>query len=258
MEGVNAQLVGHLGGAHIVGVAGPAGVGKSSLIACLIGAYRARDMRVAVVTVDPSGPGAGAVLGDRIRLPRWSTDPDVFIRSMASRGHPGGLAPSTPVVLRVFDACRFDVILVEAASISPDVIAQTDTLLLVVTPDTGDAVQLSKLEGVQAADVVVVNKADREGVGRTVRDLKAMTDNPVITVVATADAGVADLCAVIDAHVPTDPWQQRHLRRVTDELESMALDIVREQMVDAPDLAQRVVAGELDPFVAAQLMTGSF
>lgn len=258
VEGVNAQVVGHLGHAHIVGVAGPAGAGKSSLISALIGQYRRRDKRVAVVTVDPSDGKRGAVLGDRVRLQQWATDPAVFIRSMASRGHPGGLAPSTALVLRVLDACRFDVILVEAMSTSPDVIAQTDTLLLVVTPDAGDAVQLSKAEGVQAAHILVVNKADRKGVGRTVSDLMAMTDKPVITVVSTIGAGVGDLAAAIDAHQPPAPWDKRMLHRVVQEIESSALDIIREQMVDAPDLAQRVIEGKLDPFVAAQLMTGNY
>ncbi len=258
VEGVNAQVVGHLGKAHIVGIAGPAAVGKSSLIAALLARLRAGGKRVAVVTIDPSAERAGAVLGDRIRLQDWATDPDVFIRSMASRGHPGGLAPTTPLVLRILDACRFDMILVEVATTSPDVIAQTDTLLLMVTPDSGDAVQLSKAQGVSAADILVVNKADREGIGRTVTDLRAMTGRPVITTVATAGAGVRDLVSAIEAHRPTESWEQRHLRRVIDEIESTAVDIVREQMVDAPDLAQRVVDGELDPFVAAQLMTGSY
>ncbi len=258
VEGINAQVVGHLGRAKIVGVAGPAAVGKSTLIADLVGRYRHVGKRVAVVTIDPSGQDSGAVLGDRVRLQQWADDPDVFIRSQASRGHLGGLAPTTPLVLRVLDACRFDVILVEAATTSPDVIAQTDTLVLVVTPDTGDAVQLSKAQGVESAHILVVNKADRVGVGRTVKDLKAMTDKPVITVVATADAGVRDLVAAIDAHESADSWEQRYQRRVIQEIESTALDLVREQMVDAPDLAHRVMQGELDPFVAAQLMTGSY
>ncbi len=258
VEGINALVVDHVGSAHIVGVAGAAGVGKSTLIDTLIGPYRNAGRRVAVVTIDPSGEESGAVLGDRIRLHRWATDRGVFIRSMASRGHPGGLAPSTPLVLRILDACKFDVILVEAAVLSDDVIAQTDTLVLVVTPDSGDAVQLSKNDGIRAADLVVVNKADQPGIGSTMASLRDLTTKPVLTAVANVGAGGADLAAAIDAAAPIDPKNKRFLHRVTSEIESLTVDIVREQLVDAPDLAARVMAGKLDPFVAAQLMTGSY
>lgn len=258
VEGINAHVVDQVGSAHIVGVAGAAGVGKSTLIDALIGPFRNAGKRVAVVTIDPSGEESGALLGDRIRLHRWATDRGVFIRSMASRGHPGGLAPSTPLVLRILDACKFDVILVEAAVLSDDVIAQTDTLVMVVTPDSGDAVQLSKNDGVRAADLVVVNKADRPGVGAMMADLKDLTDKPVLSSVASVGAGGSDLAAAVAALAPSDPKKRRFLHRVTCEIESLTVDIVREQLVDAPDLAARVMAGKLDPFVAAQLMTGSY
>lgn len=258
VEGINAHVVAHIGKAHIVGIAGGSGVGKSCLIDALIGSYRLSGRTVAVVAIDPSGEDSGTVLGDRIRLQRWATDPGVYIRSMASRGHPGGLAPSTPLVLRILDACDFDVILVEAAALSDDVIEQTDTLVLVVTPDSGDAVQLSKTDGLRAADLVVVNKADRLGVGATLSDVGSLTDKPVLSAVATVGAGVQDLRRAIDALAPTDAKNRRFLHRVTCEIESLTVDIVREQLVDAPDLAARVMAGRLDPFVAAQLMTGNY
>lgn len=258
VDGVNAQVVGHLGHARIIAVAGAAGMGKSTLIGALVGRYRSDGLRVAVVTVDPSGNDGGAVLGDRIRLGEWAGDPDVFIRSMASRGHPGGLAPATPLVLRVLDACRFDVILLEAATVSTDVISQSDTVVLVLTPDSGDAVQLSKAQGVRGADVVVVNKADRAGLRRTVTNLREMTDVPVISTIAPTGSGVRDLQAAIDAHAPDAPLDHRLRERVTQEIEAIAIDMVRVQMVDAPDLAQRVIDGELEPTVAAQLMTGIY
>jgi LAO/AO transport system kinase len=258
VEGINAHVVHHVGSAHIIGVAGAAGVGKSTLIDAVIGPYREAGRRVAVVMIDPSDEESGAVLGDRIRLHRWATDRGVFIRSMASRGHPGGLAPSTPLVLRILDACKFDVILVEAAVPSGDVIAQTDTLVMVVTPESGDEVQLSKNDGIRAADLVVVNKADLLGVGATLASLRELTDKPVLTAVAPVGAGGKDLVAALDALAPIDPKNRRFLPRVTYEIESLTVDMVREQLVDAPDLAARVIAGKLDPFVAAQLMTGSY
>lgn len=258
VQGINAHVVSHVGKAHIVGIAGAPGTGKSSLIDALIGAYRRAGRSVAVVAIDPSGEEAGALLGDRIRLTSWATDPGVYVRSMASRGHPGGLAPSTPLVLRILDACEFDVILVEAAVLSEDVVEQTDTLVLVVTPESGDAVQLLKNDGIREADLLVVNKADQTGVGATLATLKAITDTPVLSTVASVRAGADDLRAAVDACAPNDPKKRRFLRRVTCEIESLTVDIVREQLVDAPDLAARVMSGKLDPFVAAQLMTGNY
>jgi LAO/AO transport system kinase len=258
VEGINAHVVAHVGQAHIVGIAGAPGTGKSCLIDALIGAYRRAGRSVAVVAIDPSGEDAGALLGDRIRVRQWATDPEVYVRSMASRGHPGGLAPSTPLVLRILDACGFNVILVEAAVLSEDVIEQSDTLVLVVTPESGDAVQLLKNDGIREADLLVVNKADQSGVGATLATLREMTERPVLSTVATTRAGADDLRAAIDRCAPADPKNRRFLRRMTCEIESLTVDIVREQLVDAPDLAARVMAGKLDPFVAAQLMTGNY
>ncbi|HQR79219.1 MAG TPA: methylmalonyl Co-A mutase-associated GTPase MeaB [Actinomycetota bacterium] len=272
---VSAQLMPHVGNAHVVGITGAPGVGKSTTTSALIGALRERDQRVAVLAVDPSSPfSGGALLGDRVRMQTHATDSGVFIRSMASRGHLGGLSPATPQALRVLDACGFDIILVETVGVGQsevEVMGQTDTVLVLLAPGMGDGIQVAKAGILEIADVFVVNKADRDGVSATTRELRSMLaldprqegawTPPIITTVATRAEGVGDVLKAIDRHrewaKSSGDLRLRRLRRIEREIEALALDQVRPLLRNAWDLAERVLAGELDPYLAAQLLTES-
>lgn len=182
-EGVDealAALFPHTGSAWVVGVTGAPGTGKSTLVSALATAYRAREQTVAVLAVDPTSPfSGGAILGDRIRMRDLSGDPGVFIRSMATRGHLGGLARTTIDAIRAFDAAGFDVILVEtvgAGQSEVDIARAAQTTLVVEAPGMGDDVQAIKAGILEIADVLVVNKADRPGADNTARSLRAMLD----------------------------------------------------------------------------------
>ena len=269
----SAALMAHQGHAHVIGITGAPGVGKSTITSALISAYRGQGLRVAVLAVDPSSPfSGGAVLGDRVRMQAHATDEGVFIRSMASRGHLGGLAAAAPQALRVLDACGFDVVLLETVGVGQsevEVVGQADTVLVLLAPGMGDGVQVAKAGILEIADVFVINKADRDGVPATVRDLRGMLAlnpggedvwiPPIVKTVATTGAGIDDLLSAVDRH---REWShhsgdlfQRPVQRVQRELEGMALDLVRDRLGDAGDLARRVLAGEIDPYRAAVVLT---
>lgn len=272
---VSAQLMPHVGHAHVVGITGSPGVGKSTTTSALITAFRQQDKRVAVLAVDPSSPfSGGALLGDRVRMQNHATDSGVFIRSMASRGHLGGLSAATPQALRVLDACGFDVILVETVGVGQsevEVMGQTDTVLVLLAPGMGDGVQVAKAGILEIADIFVVNKADRDGVSATTRELRAMLalgnrqeadwTPPIITTVATRSEGVGDVLTAVERHrewaKSSGDLRLRRLRRIEREIEALALDQVRPLLRNAWDLAERVLAGELDPYLAAQILTES-
>jgi LAO/AO transport system kinase len=170
----------HTGRAFLLGITGNPGAGKSTIVDSLISHYRQQGQRVGVVAIDPSSPfSGGAILGDRIRMQRHALDDGVFIRSLAARGHLGGLSRSTGEVVAVLDAMGFDTILIETVGVGQgeiDVVAQADTKVVVTVPGLGDEVQAIKAGILEIADVLVVNKADREGADRTVRDLMTMLD----------------------------------------------------------------------------------
>lgn len=272
---VSADLMQHVGHAHIVGITGSPGVGKSTTTSALIDVLRETDKRVAVLAVDPSSPfSGGALLGDRVRMQTHATDPHVFIRSMASRGHLGGLSAAAPQALRVLDACGFDVVLVETVGVGQseiEVVGQTDTVLVLLAPGMGDGVQVAKAGILEIADVFVVNKADRDGASVTTRELRSMIAlgarqegdwiPPIVSTVATRPEGIHDLVAALERHrlwaAESGDLRQRRLRRVQLEIESLALDEVRDRLGHASDLAERVLAGELDPYMASQLLVES-
>src|SRR5438552_12026271 len=175
---LSAELYPHTGDAYTIGLTGSPGVGKSSLAEQLVRVARARDRSVAVLAIDPTSPfTGGALLGDRLRMQAHATDPQVFIRSMATRGHLGGMALAAPEALRVLDASGKELVIVETVGVGQaevEVATATDTTLVVVAPGWGDYVQVAKAGILEIADVFVVNKSDREGADDAVRDLRNM------------------------------------------------------------------------------------
>ncbi|GAB2818492.1 methylmalonyl Co-A mutase-associated GTPase MeaB [Lentzea nigeriaca] len=275
---VAAALAPHTGDAQVVGITGAPGVGKSTSTNALVRAYRDQGKRVAVIAVDPSSPfSGGALLGDRVRMGDHATDSGVFIRSMATRGHLGGLSWATPQALRVLDAAGFDVILVETVGVGQsevEIVALADTTLVLLAPGMGDGIQAAKAGILEIADVFVVNKADRDGADQTARDLKYMIslgrrdrEGPLWRppVVKTVAARMEGLDRVVEAITGHQEWmashgelEERRLRRAAAEIEAIAVERVRTRFGPVDQLAKRVVSGELDPFAAAeQLISGN-
>ena len=270
---VAAALADEVGRAHVVGLTGPPGVGKSTTTSALVSALRARGDRVGVLAVDPSSPfSGGALLGDRVRMVEHTEDPGVFIRSMATRGQLGGLAGATPQALRVLDAAGCDVVLIETVGVGQseiDVVALADTTVVLVAPGMGDGVQAAKAGILEVADVFVVNKADRDGATQTVRELRHMIHLgerggwtvPVLRTVAIRGEGVDEVVAALDAHRQwsdgSGERERRRIARAEAEIEAVAVARLRARIGDVhgraglSDLAKRVVAGELDPYAAA-------
>ena len=284
-----AALAAHTGQAHVVGLTGPPGVGKSTTTSELVRVLREQGRRVGVLAVDPSSPfSGGALLGDRVRMAEHTTDDGVFIRSMATRGHLGGLARATPHALRVLDAAGCDVVLIETVGVGQsevEVVALADTTVVLLAPGAGDGVQAAKAGLLEVADVFVVNKADRDGADQAVRDLRRMlslggpheltaADDPagggwrvpVQRMVAARGEGVPELVAILDAHRRwldlSGERERRRLARAGAEIQAIALDLVRARLDEirgaggVPALAKRVLAGELDPYRAAAELTG--
>src|ERR1700749_2085397 len=196
---------------RVIGITGPPGAGKSTTIAVLVAAYRERGCRVAVLAVDPSSPfSGGALLGDRIRMAAHINDSDVLIRSVATRGHLGGLAAAVPAAIRLLGAIGYDVVMLETGGVGQseiEIAAVADPTIVVLNPGAGDAVQAAKAGVLEVADIVAVNKADRDGAEQTVRDLRAEMGPdgaPIVSLVAARGEGVADLVGAIDAHHPAE------------------------------------------------------
>ena len=240
----------------VVGVTGPPGAGKSTTIAVLVAAYRERGQRVAVLAVDPSSPySGGALLGDRIRMAQHINDPDVLIRSVATRGHLGGLAAAVPAAIRLVGALGFDVVLLESVGVGQseiEIAAVADPTIVILNPGAGDAVQAAKAGLLEVADLVVVNKADRDGAAQTVRDLTFETHVPVLTLVAARAEGVGELVDAIDAHRRADTAERRAARARAQVLSLAQSRLHRHPDLDA--LAQAVADGSRDPYSAAEAL----
>ena len=275
---VMKALAPHTGRAWVIGLTGSPGVGKSTSTTMLVGAFRARGLRVGVLAVDPSSPfSGGALLGDRIRMQDHALDPEVYIRSMASRGHLGGLSWTTPQAIRVLDAAGCDVILVETVGVGQsevEIAGLADTSIVLLAPGMGDGIQAAKAGILEIGDVFVVNKADRDGADATVRDLRHMISlgdrtepglwrPPVVKTVAAQKVGADEVMEALDKHwaflEAGGQLRQRRERRAADEIESIALASLRSRFghvghAGLATLAARVVDGETDPYTAADLL----
>src|SRR5213592_2986810 len=243
LETLSAGIYAATGRATSIGITGAPGVGKSTLAAALVSAARAHERRVAVLAVDPTSPyTGGALLGDRVRMQEHATDPDVFIRSMATRGHLGGMALAAPEGVRILDAAGYDLVMVETVGVGQaevDVAAATDTTVVVLAPGLGDAVQMAKAGILEVADVFIVNKADRDGAGEVARELRQMLhlgqarehDPPVLSSAATLGEGIDELWRAIEEHgawaEATGARDARRRARLLAEVESLAAERFR-------------------------------
>jgi LAO/AO transport system kinase len=271
------ELLHSTGTARVIGLTGAPGVGKSTVTGALVGAFRSLEpsgYRVAVLAVDPSSPfTGGALLGDRIRMQAHATDDHVFIRSMANRGQLGGLAAATPQAIRVLDAAGFDLILVETVGVGQDevdIASLADSVIVLVAPGMGDAIQAAKAGILEVADLFVVNKADRPDSHQVVRDLRGMLalaerkegdwKPPIITTVGVngaGDDGIAELVTRLDAHwswlTSTGGLQRRRHARAREEITALVYAALRGRLAGSrlDELAARVAEGALDPFQAA-------
>jgi len=274
---------GRAGGGYVVGVTGPPGAGKSTVVDRLTAHLRAQSATVGIVAVDPSSPfTGGAVLGDRIRMQAHALDSGVFIRSMATRGSLGGLARATGEVLKLLRAFGHDWVLVETVGVGQtelDIMKLADTTVVTLVPESGDAIQTMKAGLMEAADVFVVNKADRAGAPALMAELKFAAhlhyasgtsakdidwEIPVLSAQAQADVGIGELLAEIRRHRQTleaaGALAARRRRRLRGELESLLLDALRARVdrgLSGGALRAKldeVVAGDLDPYSAVEAM----
>ncbi|MBT2451248.1 methylmalonyl Co-A mutase-associated GTPase MeaB [Streptomyces sp. ISL-43] len=276
---VMAALAPLTGNAYVVGLTGSPGVGKSTTTSALVSAYRQAGKRVGVLAVDPSSPfSGGALLGDRVRMSDHASDPGVYIRSMATRGHLGGLAWAAPQAIRVLDAAGCEVILVETVGVGQsevEIAAQADTSVVLLAPGMGDGIQAAKAGILEIGDVYVVNKADRDGADATARELNHMLSlgesrgkgdwrPPIVKTVAARGTGIDELVEALEKH---RAWMdergvlaQRRTARAAREVETIAITALRARLADLRGdahldaLAARVAGGELDPYAASDAL----
>jgi len=280
-----ARLHPSAGSARLIGITGAPGVGKSTVTSALVSGLRGRGRRVAVLAVDPSSPlTGGALLGDRIRMQAHHGDDGVFVRSMAARGHLGGLAAAVPAAVLVLDAAGFDDVILETVGVGQsevDIAAMADTTLVVLAPGMGDGIQAAKAGILEIADVLVVNKADQPGSERLESELLGMLalgrdtasgphpdwTVPVLRTVAVRDEGIAGLLDAVDAHgraVSGPDAERRELARARRWIVELAAGRLRD-VLTAPggalhdrldELARAVVGRSIDPATAAERLTG--
>ncbi len=275
LEALSAGIFSATGRAATIGLTGAPGVGKSTLAGALVAVGRAEGLRMAVLAVDPTSPvTGGALLGDRVRMQEHATDPGVFIRSMATRGHLGGMALAAPEAVRILDAAGYERVIVETVGVGQaevDVAAATDTAVVVLAPGLGDAVQMAKAGILEVADVFAVNQADRDGAAALVREVREMLHlgerrdpEPVIVSTTATEApgesgGIPELWAAVEAHraqqEASGGLELRRRARLLQEVERLAAERFRLALGEAAE-AERAVgdalaSGSLDPYAAA-------
>lgn len=271
-EGFNIlkELYPHTGQAHIIGLTGPPGAGKSSLVDRMIQEIRTRGHKVAVVAVDPTSPfTGGAILGDRIRMQRWASDPGVYIRSMGTRGSLGGLAQAVYATVQLLDAAGYPYVLVETVGVGQsevDIVQVADTVVVVSVPGLGDDVQVSKAGIMEIGDIFVVNKADLPGSQRVIIELESMLDlgshgnwrPPVIPTVATTNQGVSQLVTAIQDHYAflkeNNLLMEKRLIRQKESVLQRLTDRIRKDITElwtkehGNQIWQDLAAKRIDPY----------
>jgi len=270
-----AAIYPYTGKAHVIGLTGPGGAGKSTLIEKMVKEYRRRGKTIGVVAVDPTSPfTGGAFLGDRIRMQDLSTDEDVFIRSMATRNNPGGIAKATKDAVKILDAAGKDIVIVEtvgAGQSEVEIVKVAQTIIVMHAPGLGDEIQAIKAGLMEIADIFVVNKADRENADKAIMDIQAMLqlderekawNPPIVKTVALTGEGVPQLLEKIEEHrqfLQKELWRKKSWEKAEAELIEAIRDKVTSSIIEKlkrerrfEKVLQQIVDREIDPATAAE------
>lgn len=276
---IQSELFKSTGKAHIVGVTGAPGAGKSTLVDAIALEWRKKGKKVGIIAVDPTSPfSGGAILGDRIRMCRVSEDPSVFIRSMATRGSLGGISRATLDAVQILDAAGFDLILVETVGVGQaevDIVRTADTCLVVLVPGMGDSVQAIKAGILEIADIFVINKADREGADSLHKDLRvllSLTESEenawtpmIVQTVATEQKGIPELIGALESHTAwlatSAQGREKRIRILEHSIRQIAQELMTERIFEGRSaelrsLAQACLERQSDPHTAAKKLVG--